>query len=80
MVVIDLDWSLYLTSGGACMMQKSMLGTEIDAKRRSYEKVRFFKIRPNKKISLFAKIRPGEILFSPTRRRKLSTFYFLKFT
>ena len=32
--------------------------------------------RPNKKIDLFAKIRPGQILFSPTRRRKLSTFYF----
>ena len=30
------------------------------------------------KIGLFAKIRPGEILFSPTRRRKLSTFYFFE--
>ena len=45
MVVIDLDWSSYLTSGGACMIQKSMLGTEIDAKKRSYEKVKFIIIR-----------------------------------
>ena len=29
-----------------------------------------------KKKCLFAKIRPGEIIFWPTRRRKLSTFYF----
>ena len=31
-------------------------------------------LRPKKYIGLFAKIRPGEILFSPTRQRKLSTF------
>ena len=35
-------------------------------------------IRPNEKIGLFAKIRPGEILFSLTRRRKLSAFYFFE--
>ena len=36
--------------------------------------------RPKQNVGLFVIIRPGEILFSPTRRRKLSTFYFLKFT
>ena len=35
-------------------------------------------LRPRKKIGLFAKIRPGEIIFSPARRRKLSTFYFFE--
>ena len=35
-------------------------------------------IWPKKNIGLFAKIRPCEILFSPTRRRKLSTFYFFE--
>ena len=38
----------------------------------------FLAMRLNKKIGLFAKIRPGEILFSLTRRRKLSTFYFFE--
>ena len=32
--------------------------------------------RPKQNVGLFAIIRPGEILFSSTRRRKLSTFYF----
>ena len=46
--------------------------------RKSYDKAKVFSIhmRPKKNIGLFGKIRPGEIIFSLTRRIKLSTFYF----
>ena len=36
----------------------------------------FLQARPIKNIGLFAKILPGGKTFSPTRQRKLSTFYF----
>ena len=42
------------------------------------QNLHYFCIRPRKNIGLFAKIRPGEILFLPTRRRKLPTFYSFK--
>ena len=61
----------------------SMVGAEENCSKLSLliDKMAFsglteVSIRPKEKISLFAKIRPGEIHISPTRRRILSTFYF----